>query len=238
MIDLVYKTVQTIINKDNNGYISPTEFNVLANNVQLTIFREYFESENRDKNKENKGFSNKGYANLDFNERQRVTQFAATIDLTKTGDRFILPTDLYFIEDDGIVALRTAGETKFEDAVIEEVERSALGYLNRSKSAPTRIYPIYESYGTEIVAKPITIEEIRVRYLRKPKMPNWTYIVVQNKELFDPSNSSYQDFELHSSEFANIVLKMLSFFSINLRENEIIEISERLKADMLSKDNN
>ena len=235
MIDLVYKTVQTIINKDNNGYVSPTEFNLLANNIQEAIFRNYFEDENRDKTKENRGFTNKGYANLDFVERQRIVQFAATVDLTKVSGKFTLPTGLRFIEDDGITILNSEDE---ETSVIEEVERNVFGYLNRSKSKPTTTYPVYEHVGNTLTVLPTTVSDIRVRYLRDPKMPNWTYVMVGGKELFDPSNNSYQDFELHESEFSNIVLRMLSFFSINLREQEVIEIAERLKGELAAKDNN
>ena len=39
MIDLVYSTLLTILNKELNGYVSPVEFNLLANNVQYEIYR-------------------------------------------------------------------------------------------------------------------------------------------------------------------------------------------------------
>ncbi len=40
MIDTVYRTVQTIVNKEKNGYVTPDEFNLLATKVPLEIFRE------------------------------------------------------------------------------------------------------------------------------------------------------------------------------------------------------
>jgi hypothetical protein len=61
---------------------------------------------------------------------------------------------------------------------------------------------------------------------------------ISGKELFDPSNSSYQDFEIHDSEFSNIVVRLLSYFSINIREKEVLEIAERLKNEITVKDNN
>ncbi|NRA77273.1 MAG: hypothetical protein HRU18_03610 [Pseudoalteromonas sp.] len=241
MIDLVFQTLRTITNKDNQGYLSPTEFNLLANNVQEEIFRGYFEDENRDKNKENRGLTNKGFSNLDFNERQRIYQFSAITDITKNQStfRFDLPSDLYFIEDDGVTPIeKGVPSVNFIDNVIEEVERSAFNYLSNSESAATSTYPIYERYATEIVVSPSTIEDIRVRYLRRPTQPNWTYFLLPNgKEVFDPSNTSYQDFDLHESEFSNIVNRMLSYFGINLRENEIIQIAEMLKDKQNVEDN-
>jgi hypothetical protein len=231
MIDIVYKTLLTIINKENQGYINPTEFNLLANNVQQEIFRGYFEDENRDKNKENSGSSNRGYSNLPFNQRQRIDQFAEIGNITKTGDYFNLPQDLYFIEDDGILSL--------SGKVIEEIERSQIGYLMQTEAAPTEQYPVYERYNNKIQIYPETLIEAKLRYLRTPKMPNWTYFSISDSEpMFNPANASFQDFELHESEFSNIVLKMLGFFGINLREAEVVQIAETLKDKMNIKDNN
>ena len=235
MIDLVYKTLLTIINKENQGYVSPTEFNLLAHNVQSEIFRGYFEDENRDKNKENKGMTNKGYANLDFNERQRITQFASKITIDKVSGKFTLPEDLYFIEDDGVV---TGSTETHVGKVIEEVERSQINYLNNSISKPTVLYPIYERYSDNIEVYPTSIQKIDVRYLRVPKMPNWTYFsLLSGDPLFNPADTSFQDFELHNSEFSNIVLRMLSHFGLNLRETDVIQIAETLKDKMNIKDN-
>jgi hypothetical protein len=238
MIDLIYKTLQTIINKENNGYVSPTEFNILANNVQNEIFRGYFEDENKDKIKENKGYTNKGYANLAFNERQRIDQFSAFSSITTDGEgKFNLPSDLYFIEDDGIIQ-RNVNEVEAGN-VVEEVERSVIGYLNRSISAPSLLYPVYERYGDYVIIYPSSVSLIDLRYLRTPKMPTWTYFVTgAGNELFDSSNTSFQDFELHESEFSNIINRMLTYFGINLREAEIVQIAETLKDKLTIKDNN
>lgn len=229
MIDLVYKTLQTIINKENNGYVSPTEFNLLANKVQEEIFREYFEDENRDKNRDNRGLTNKGYGNLDFNQRQMINQFSEKETVSLVDSKISLPTDLYLIEDDGVTS--TGG------TVIEEIEKGTIGYLLKSSSKPTTLYPVYERYSNFIEIYPDTITSCVIRYIRKPKPPVWTYSMVGGKEMFNPANSSYMDFELHPSEFSNIILRMLSAFSINLREFEVTKIAEELKNQITVKDN-
>lgn len=230
MIDTIYKTLLTIINKENQGYVSPTEFNLLANNVQNEIFRGYFEDINRDQNRENKGLTNQGYANLDFNERQRIQQFAAITTLNSVNGTFTLPENLYLIEDDGIVDTST-------DSVLDEVEHSRINYLKRSLAKPTLQYPVYTRYSDNIVALPSTIAQIELRYLRTPKMPNWTYQIVGTEPLFNPSDNAYQDFELHPSELVNIVLRMLSHFGLNLREADVIQVAETLKDKLNLKDN-
>lgn len=46
-VDLVYKTVLLIINKEQRGYLTPNEFNKIATQVQLEIFESYFETLNQ-----------------------------------------------------------------------------------------------------------------------------------------------------------------------------------------------
>lgn len=229
MIDLIYKVLLTIINKENNGYVSPEEFNLLMTNVQMEIFRSYFEDENHDKNRQNRGLVNSGYGNLPYNQRHLITQFSEFESLGKTDDRFILPSNLYFIEQDGI--------TTTKGVVIEEVERHAISYVSKSIAAPSPTYPVYESYGDAVKVYPDDMDKINVRYIRTPKTPRWTYMVVQGKEMFNPAHPDFQDIELHDSEMSNIVNRMISYFGLNLREGEVIEIAERLKDKLNVKDN-
>ena len=42
MIDSVRKTVLSILNKNNYGYITPADFNLYAKQAQLDIFDDYF----------------------------------------------------------------------------------------------------------------------------------------------------------------------------------------------------
>ena len=46
-VDVVYKTVLLILNKEQRGYMTPDEFNKTATQVQLEIFESYFDSLNQ-----------------------------------------------------------------------------------------------------------------------------------------------------------------------------------------------
>lgn len=235
-VDKVYKTVMTILNKEQDGYITPEEFNLMASNVQLEVFRGYFADENRDKNRQNKGNTNRGYSNLPFNERQRIDQFAEEQVLSKSGNFYSLPNDIYFMEDDGLYILNDQ-ETP---TVIEETERKTVSYLLSSEAPPTEVYPIYERYSDRIKVYPQSItEEIHLRYLRNPKAPKWTSFLLPNGDpVYNPAAIDKQDFELHESEFSNIVLRILSYCGLNLREQEVIQVSETLKEKDNIKENN
>lgn len=229
-IDTVYSVLTTIINKENNGYVSPSEFNLLATEVQSEIFRTYFEEENINLNRGTRGSTMRSYSPISFNQRQRVTLFSASASLEGVLDgddvrtnTIKLPSDLYFLESSGI----TTNAWK----IVEEIKRNTIAYLQNTEAAPTKIYPAYEDRGDSIVVYPETITAVSIRYIRKPKDPKWTYTVVGGKEMYAP-NSSLQDFELHQSEFSNIVLRMLTYFGINLREAEVTQTAEVLKNNM------
>ena len=46
-VDIVYKTVLSIINKEQRGYLTPDEFNKIGTQVQLEIFEKYVEDLNQ-----------------------------------------------------------------------------------------------------------------------------------------------------------------------------------------------
>ena len=129
--------------------------------------------------------------------------------LTSLNGVFDLPSNLYFIEEGGV--------TTQSDKVVEEIERDRIAYLKGSSAAPTATHPVYESLGDRISVLPSTIEAVNLRYLRKPLKPNWTYVSVGGDPLFNISDNSYQDFELHASEFSNIVGRVVGILWYNIK---------------------
>jgi hypothetical protein len=64
MINSVRNTVLSVLNKNNYGYISPSDFNLYAKQAQLDIFENYFYEYNYQINKENARSSGTGYADI------------------------------------------------------------------------------------------------------------------------------------------------------------------------------
>jgi len=234
MIDTVYQTLLTLLNKENAGYVSPTEFNLLANTVQQKIFRGYFSDIQKDSVRKTAGLTARGYANLDKVQKHLIQQFASSDTIALTAGAGSLPSDLYLIEQDGI--LTDSGET-YPSRVVEETDRINIGYLNLSEASPTELYPIFENLGTTIQVLPTTISSVTIRYIRKPSFPNWTYVTVSNQPMYNAADGAHQDFELHESEFANIVIEMLSMFGITIREADVVQVAETLKDKTNIKEN-
>jgi hypothetical protein len=108
MINEVRNTVLSILNKNNYGYISPSDFNLVAANAQMEIYEEYFSSYNKVINAENQRVSGTDYADVEQPIAETLESFLVT-DYLRNFDRnvqnniFSVPTlatvgnDAYYI---------------------------------------------------------------------------------------------------------------------------------------------
>jgi hypothetical protein len=78
MINSVRNTVQSVLNKNNYGYISPADFNLYALQAQMEIFEEYFAAYNKVINMENGRMAGTDYADLEQPIAELLETFIAT----------------------------------------------------------------------------------------------------------------------------------------------------------------
>ena len=87
-VDTVYQRVLVLANKEQRGYITPQEFNLLANQAQLHIFENYFHDLNR---LERNPGNNYQYADVKAVGPGLFTQTGDRIPMTcKVGDTVLL----------------------------------------------------------------------------------------------------------------------------------------------------
>lgn len=99
MINSVRNTVLSVLNKNNYGYISPSDFNLYALQAQMELYDEYFSSFNKVINAENARTSGTEYANIGKTYSEVLETFLRTDFLvaiyTPLGfntNRFYVPT--------------------------------------------------------------------------------------------------------------------------------------------------
>jgi hypothetical protein len=81
------------VNKNNYGYISPSDFNLFAQNSQMEIYEEYFSSYNKVINAENARMSGVDYADVEQPIAEVLEYFLRTDYLTKiSANKFSMPT--------------------------------------------------------------------------------------------------------------------------------------------------
>ena len=94
MINSVRQTVMSVLNKNNYGYISPSDFNLFAKQAQLDLFENYFYSYNYQINKENARASGTGYADITKGLEEVIDTFSRQLPLLNNGgyNEYFLPS--------------------------------------------------------------------------------------------------------------------------------------------------
>jgi hypothetical protein len=82
-----------VLNKNNYGYISPSDFNLYAQNAQMEMYEEYFSSYNKVINAENARTSGIDYADIEQPIAEVLEYFLRTDYLSKiSANKFSMPT--------------------------------------------------------------------------------------------------------------------------------------------------
>lgn len=233
MINQVYTTVLSILNKDNRGYVSPMEFNTYAELSQMVIFEELFHKYAKSLAKQNARMYHSEFSDIPKHLREVFDVFVDEGFLTlnvATGLHEYTGNDFY----KGLNIYRVfTGMTDFANRKeVEEVSKLEINrLLNNNLVAPTYEYPVYTGINGKYRIFPYDVSaKIIFTYIRKPKAPKWTYIAVGNGPLFNPSASDYQDFELPVQFFSDLVIKILAYCGIEIREADVIQVSQALEA--------
>ncbi len=93
MINSVRNMVLSVLNKNNYGYISPSDFNLYAQNAQMEIYEEYFSSYNAVINLENARAAGVNYADIEQPIAETMESFLRKDYLSKiSANRFSVPT--------------------------------------------------------------------------------------------------------------------------------------------------
>jgi hypothetical protein len=230
MINSVRNTVLSVLNKNNYGYISPSDFNLYAKQAQMELFEETFSLYNKTINMENARMSGTSYADFKKILEEAIEIFSTTSSLTQVSaatNRYYLPSvtttgyDYFMINK--VLCYDASGPTRVLKGEAEKVNHSKITMLNTSLlTAPTETYPAYVQEGSIMTVYPDTINlpnEVDAQYFRYPKDPKWTYITLASGEpVFDQSQPDYQDFEIPIEDEYKLVLKILQYAGISIRE--------------------
>lgn len=100
MINSVRNTVLSVLNKNNYGYISPSDFNLYAKQAQLELFEEYFSNYNKVINAENTRTSGTGYASLRRMIEETIETFAVTNILAQSSGNIYFSPSLSTTNDE------------------------------------------------------------------------------------------------------------------------------------------
>jgi hypothetical protein len=93
MINSVRNAVLSVLNKNNYGYLSPSDFNLFAANSQMEIYEEYYGNYNKVINAENARLSGVDYADIEQPIAEALEYFLRTDYLSKiSANKFLMPS--------------------------------------------------------------------------------------------------------------------------------------------------
>ena len=250
-VDRVYQTVLAIANKEQRGYITPQEFNLFANHAQNEIFEQYFydlnqfrripgnstvTSDPRDiieekisffkvnPSSENISVDQNGYVNLSgISNLHKLETVCVSYNTVVSSSGYGSPgthSDGYVVAEE----LNSAAEMK--------------SYMSSRIAGPTFSRPVFVrsggQYGT-LDIKPAPAK-VKIDYIRKPHPPNWTYIIANNKALWNPAGLDMRHFELHPSEEKNLVVKILLLAGISVKDNTVASFAAQKEASTIQQE--
>ena len=208
-VNTVYQRVLAITNKEQRGYITPQEFNTIANQAQLDIFEQYFYDLNQ--------FGRVPGNQTDYADMLEILEEKISI-FEKTGISVsggtTLPTDLYRL---GSILTNCPSCRE-----VEQITQKEWLYIQKSPIAqPSNEFPIYirdnagiKVYGTDNAQ--IT-SGVYVNYVKIPAIVSWA--ANSTTGLYNSAAST--NFELHESEETELVIKILALAGIILKDNSV-----------------
>ena len=106
--------------------------------------------------------------------------------------------------------------TIYNPVVVFEGEQA--GFINEDVMYPSyRIYP-----DTSTTDNPTTVE---LHYIRTPKAPNWVGNTIDGQIVPFVDDVNYHNFELHQSDYSEVVDKVLLYFGLEVRDPEVIQVA-------------
>ena len=222
-IDTVYQRVLAIANKEQRGYITPLEFNLLANQAQLDVFEQYF----YDRNQTARGPGNSTpFSDTDAMLDEKIAAFEKTTPLNNGS----LPGDLYRLG-----AIMTLPDPQNPGIMAEAKNVSSKDWTVISSSPllqPTNNRPVYVrlnnniqvfgSNNADIAGIPSAVS---VNYIRQPNKVEWGYDVINEKALYNGSPGRTVHFEHHPSEETELVLKVLELAGIIINKPGLVQVA-------------
>ena len=220
-IDNVYQKVLSFANKEQRGYITPQQFNLFADQVQMEIFEQYLYDVNQWSRQHG---NDTEYSDMLSILQEKMSELETKITNTNVTNGVYSYTAIQNLYKLG--SIHTTHPTSSQKIEIEEVNNNEWYNMQSAPlTRPTLSRPVYVNRGVSLGLNiyPTTITKIDISYLKKPVTPNWGYVVVNNKTLYNDNVSV--DFELHASEESELVYRILACAGVSIQKPEITQVA-------------
>lgn len=198
--------------KQAQAFPSPDDFNSYCNLASLDLFNYYNDERNKMLLRVKSGESLK--------IPQVLNNFVVNdVSLTLATGSASIPTNYAY---DLAVKTPVGGVNKSIIKVdLDKVE----SYLNSTIDNPTATNPIYIETADNFQIYPTTITPAYLTYLKYPNTVVWAYSMSTGRPVYDATNSV--SFEWSFSEYYRLVVRILNYMSISIRDNELERFAQQ-----------
>jgi hypothetical protein len=226
-VNTVYTTVLSILNKEQRGYLTPYEFNQIATQVQLEIFEKFFEDYNQ--------YIRMPKTDVEFASRMdhiheefQVFEKNAPASAVAT-NVYTQPTDLHRFGS----AFYEIGKNNPELEIVSkrDYHQQKLSPLTQ----PTTNFPIAIYQEDKLTVYPASsntpvVGDIGFNYIRKPADVFWNFTTGTLGQYIHSTNSPNQDFEISSSQQTDVIIAILKYSGVVIRDPQIVQSASNLEA--------
>ncbi len=215
-VDTVYKTVLLILNKEQRGYMTPDEFDKIGQQVQLEIFEKYFEDLNQ--------IVRAPQTDADYADR--LSYLEEKLSVFENTSTFNVSNGAVTLSD-----VHRLNTVTYNDIELQKVGRKE--YYNIIKSPltkPTLSHPIYLQEGVSLIIEPTgntdatkNVNKVDISFIKKPLDIKWNFVPDANLGIFVYTNTGTVDFDLHSSEQTEVILRILAYAGIVIKDPQIVQ---------------
>ena len=244
-INNLYRFVQFIANKEQSGFIKPSEFNLAVESAQMQLFMERYSNPAE--------YRGNGKARTGYNQTQKINDDLRIFIKRRTisvdsGGLMQYPDDYLHFSSATHSFIQQAKPSKVENENCEDCEKNTKtktpGKIRTYTRAvrpvddmelteligswivfPSKHHPVLTFYDEGVQYHPKDIGSVDFVYLRKPKKALWNFTPDGNGRPVYNSGTSI-DLEWPIQVFNEIAIRVLAFVGINLREPDLAQYSE------------
>ena len=232
-VDTVYQRVLALANKEQRGYITPQEFNLLANQAQMSIFESYFYAKNQRDRAEPSRTNEVDESDIGELLGRKLGPFQSFLPVT-SGHTFqptvTVDNVAYDVFQTGVVLLGDEPCQKVSMFEAQRLKKSIRHMATTAGAGP--IYTDNRVSGRDIVVYAGSTSEetsgVTVECFRVPVAANWAYVVVSGVALYNSSVST--DFELHRSEEDTLTHSILTLAGIVINKSGLAQTASQMSS--------
>ena len=218
-IDQTKQFLEYIARKNNSATLSPSQLNLILDRAQMQKFMELFG------NPQEYQVGNP-VPRVAYEVTQKISDDLRTFKEEKNvildNGRAVLPEDyIHALTISAIVGKNTKDGVKKIYTSFDIVDEDKEVYrISSNIVPPTKEFPIAVLKKDYFQIYPEDLTNVKISYLRRPKMPIWGYTVQSGRPVYDPSQST--DLEWPEQTVNDIIIRACNYIGISIKDGDIL----------------